>query len=631
MSSQALRASRESADDVAAGFYAFRTPLPEDVGEITSLMSELYAISALLSSLEHVADDPRHRRCFNMIKPDLHAVLASYAYTIEDIGDIFRDLDGPDASPATYKRTWLRMGRFFWDQSKFTLATRLSKYKMVFKEFNDLVKDGQYTSPFLAGLVNGFKALLTAQDSRFAARFEGMTIRPNDSPIDNRVSPRPPPRAPTPVRDRPVREHTARDYPARDYPARDYLARDYLARDHPARDHPTRDHPVRDYPVRDYPVRDHPVRDRPVRDRPVRDHPVRDHPVRDHPVRDHPVRDHPVRNNPAADRNARRRRSYERTRPPHLSPPMSPSSGTSSDFPPSVPDIPTSPHTSTTSRSTAPDVIKEHWAKETFGSTGTSTPLPSVREKSYCRAEPQPGVKQWIKEEGFEELLQLSLNDESDMRVSFYLRRIDHRVRILCREPHRTRPSDYYCLPLNLLEVLRDGSCLRLCRRRKRGTELVLWTQLKFTTLEDLVLFHNTFLALRSQDAGTSIGEILDHELDHEEEVFGGTIHDDEYIHALRVYKDSVTGAVRLQASVYLGEMNHTPVWTAFVTHNLKKRSWLKPYDSRTVTLRDIKPVIFMSIDDYTPPQTLQGHHVLEFTSSSDARMFLDIMDELGD
>jgi hypothetical protein len=141
MSSQALRASRESADEVAAGFYAFRTPLPEDVGEITSLMSELYAISALLSSLERVADDPRHRRCFNMIKPDLHAVLASYAYTIEDIGDIFRDLDGPDASPATYKRTWLRMGRFFWDQSRYTLATRLYKYKMVFKEFNDLVKE----------------------------------------------------------------------------------------------------------------------------------------------------------------------------------------------------------------------------------------------------------------------------------------------------------------------------------------------------------------------------------------------------------------------------------------------------------------------------------------------------------
>lgn len=59
---------------------------------------------------------------------------------------------------------------------------------------------------------------------------------------------------------------------------------------------------------------------------------------------------------------------------------------------------------------------------------------------------------------------------------------------------------------------------------------------------------------------------------------------------------------------------NHsTPVWTAFVTHNLGKRSWLKPYDSRTVIMRDIKPVIFMSMDDYNPPQTAQGHHLLEF------------------
>ncbi|KAJ5588876.1 hypothetical protein N7537_011554 [Penicillium hordei] len=561
---QALRASRQSADDVAAGFSAFRDPLPEHVGEITSLMSELYAISSSMSTLERLAEDPRNRRYFDMIKSDLNVVQASFTYTIEDIGDIFRGLDGPDASSARYKRTWVIMSRFFWDQSNYTLATRLAKYKTVFKEFNDLVREGHYTSSLLVGLVGGFKTLLSIQDGRFAARFEGMTLRPHDSPTGNRASP------PSPVRERPLRER----------------------------------------PVIDRPVRDRLVRDRPVRDHPVRDHPVRDHPVRDHPVRDHPVRDHPVRDRPASDRNARRQRSYERTRPPHMSPPMSSSSTTSSDFPPSVPDIPLSPLTSAsattaTSHSSDPDVIKEHWAKETFGSSGTSTPLPSVREKS--------------------------LNDESDMRVSFYLRRTDHRVRILCREPHRTGPSDYYCLPLNLLEVLRDGSCLRICRRRNRGTELVLWTQLKFTTLEDLVLFHGTFLALRSQDAGHPVGEILDYELAHEQECFGGTITDDDYVHALRVYKDTVTGAVRLQSSVHLGDLNHTPVWTAFVTHNLGKRSWLKSYDSKTVILRNVKPVVFMSMDDYTPPQTPHGHHVLEFTSSSDAREFLDVMDELGD
>ncbi|KAJ5485993.1 hypothetical protein N7530_000293 [Penicillium desertorum] len=529
---QALRASRQSADDVAAGFYVFRDPLPEHVGDITSLMSELYAISSALSTLEGLAEDPRKRRYMELIKPDLNVVQASFTYTIEDIGDIFRGLDGADASPARYKRTWVILNRFFWDQSNYTLATRLAKYKTVFKEFIDLVRNDRYTSSLLVGLVNGFKTLLSIQDSRFAARFEGMTLRPNDSPPGYRAS------TPSPVWDPPAREP---------------------------------------------PVREHPVRERPLWERPQRERPV-------------------------SDRNTRRRRSYERTRPPHLSPPpMSPSSATSSDLPPSVPDIPLSPLTSTsatttTSQSTSPDIIKEHWAKDTFGSNSTSTPLPSVRERS--------------------------LNDETDMRVSFYLRRSDYRVRILCKEPHRTGPSDYYCLPLNLLEILRDGSCLRLCRRRNRGTELVLWTQLKFTTLEDLVLFHNTFLALRSQDEGHPIGEILDHELAHERELFGATIREDGYTHALRIYKDRITGAIRLQSSVHEGETKHTPVWTAFVTHNLGKRSWLKSYDSRTVIVRDIKPVIFMSMDDYNPPADATG------TSCPGVRKaswnFLEILDELG-
>ncbi|KAF7519441.1 hypothetical protein PCG10_009971 [Penicillium crustosum] len=138
---QALRASRQSADDVAAGFYAFRGPLPEHVGEITSLMSELYAISSSLTTLERLAEDPRNRRYFEMIKPDLNVVQASFTYTIEDIGEIFRGLDGPDNSLARYRRTWVIMSRFFWDQSNYTLATRLAKYKTVFKEFNDLVRE----------------------------------------------------------------------------------------------------------------------------------------------------------------------------------------------------------------------------------------------------------------------------------------------------------------------------------------------------------------------------------------------------------------------------------------------------------------------------------------------------------
>jgi hypothetical protein len=131
------------------------------------------------------------------------------------------------------------------------------------------------------------------------------------------------------------------------------------------------------------------------------------------------------------------------------------------------------------------------------------------------------------------------------MRISFYLRKRDHRVRILCKIPHHTRPSEYFCLPLNLLEAVRDGPFLRLCRRRNKGTVLVLWALLKFTSMEgwycplsslslmlirctyephsiDLVIFHNTFLALRSQDSGHPVDGFIDYELDGEEELYGG-------------------------------------------------------------------------------------------------------------
>lgn len=98
-------------------------------------------------------------------------------------------------------------------------------------------------------------------------------------------------------------------------------------------------------------------------------------------------------------------------------------------------------------------------------------------------------------------------------------------------------------MPLNLLEIVRVGSCLNLCRRRRGGYELVLWANLKFSTIErmpplpktidlpmktdadtktEMVLFFCTFLALRSQDAGRPVESIRDYELDNEEELFGG-------------------------------------------------------------------------------------------------------------
>lgn len=88
-----------------------------------------------------------------------------------------------------------------------------------------------------------------------------------------------------------------------------------------------------------------------------------------------------------------------------------------------------------------------------------------------------------------------------------------------------------------------------------------------------MVLFFCTFIALRSQDGHKRVQDIRDYELEAEKELFGGwvqilyniwlcidlccrsLIDDDNFIHALRVYRDRISGAIRLQASVHEGDM----------------------------------------------------------------------------
>ncbi|TPR08998.1 Maltose acetyltransferase family protein [Aspergillus niger] len=336
---------------------------------------------------------------------------------------------------------------------------------------------------------------------------------------------------------------------------------------------------------------------------------------------------------PVNARRPRGRRSYERARPSHSSPqsPTSTSSATFSDIPPSVPSAPDSPTTSTTATSQSMDStpVSDHWARRVFLDEHPMTPIPYVGESSKCLGEVKGNVKGWLHDEGFEELFQLAFSGDSDLRVCFYLREDDHRVRIVCKSRRTSRSSDYSCLPLNLLEIVRIGSCLQICRRRRGGSELVLWANLKFSTIEQMVIFFCTFLALRSQDSGRPVERIRDYELDDEEEHFGGQIVDDDFLHALRVYRDNVSGAVRLQASVHKGEMKRMPVWTAFITEHIGSRGWIRRVDTKTILLRDLRRVIF-TFPSYNPPRTPKGEHILKFTNKSDAQGFMDTIAELA-
>ncbi|CAG8030304.1 unnamed protein product [Penicillium olsonii] len=326
---------------------------------------------------------------------------------------------------------------------------------------------------------------------------------------------------------------------------------------------------------------------------------------------------------PASDPRAPRPRSHERRRPAYTSPtsPMSASSGTYSDFPPSVPSVPASPMTSATSATSATsrstNTGRPHWAQVVFKTFSTNTPLPRVGERSNCYGDICPDAREMLIGRGFEELLEFRPEGESHLRVYFYIRKRDSHVRILIKVPHRSRSSDYYTLPLSLVDVQRDGSCLCLYRQRRGKNENVLWALLTFKTMEALVTFHHTLLALRSQDlASDAKGDNLsDCELIDEVELYGGKINDDGYLHGLRIWEDQKTGAVRLQASVHGGEMGRTPVWTAFFNHNLEK-NWIKSEDSKTLVLRHLKPIIFMSEEDYVSPRNSYGR-IIEFKSSS--------------
>lgn len=323
-----------------------------------------------------------------------------------------------------------------------------------------------------------------------------------------------------------------------------------------------------------------------------------------------------------------KRRSYERTRSgfrPHPSPLHSPTS-TNDSAPPWAPDAPGSPiSTSTTTQSNLSSaVLNDHWAKNVFSYRGPLRRFPVQGESSKCLGEEVEDIKEWLHEQGFDEVTYLPFGE--DVSVYFYVREDDSRARILCKA-RRSKRAKFYCLPLNMLEVKRVGPCLQLCRRRRSGTELIPWLNLHFESMEKMVIFSCTFLALRSQDGHKRVQDIRDFELDAEREEFRGLIDDDNFVHDLRVYRDRLSGTIRLQASVYEGEMKKAPVWTAFINHHLELTSWIRRLKT-TVVLRELTKVLFFP--EYMPPMTRRREHILKFTSEDDAKGFVRVIERLS-
>ena len=109
---------------------------------------------------------------------------------------------------------------------------------------------------------------------------------------------------------------------------------------------------------------------------------------------------------------------------------------------------------------------------------------------------------------------------------------------------------------------------------------------------------------------------------------------DDGYEHQLQILKDRDTGAIRLQASVLRKELKkcassrpegprltrpRTPVWTAFITHQVTSRTWMKKVDSTTIHLTELPQFIFTT--DYDPQLGPGGEHELCFDDKEGASL----------
>lgn len=197
---------------------------------------------------------------------------------------------------------------------------------------------------------------------------------------------------------------------------------------------------------------------------------------------------------------------------------------------------------------------------------------------------------------------------------------------LMIRE-HTSAGTVYSSKAVHQLCISREGSALILKRWSQTKNISVKWAQLHFTTWEEMVLFHNSFVALKfwSRDGQVAPDE---YKLGKEKRLFQARIVDDNYAHALTVYKDPDCKGIRLLSCVWEGEFRSCPVWTAFVTHQSKSATWLsrKSSNPTRVLLNDLQPYVFNeNYHQDAMRQNKTGAFELHFNSEEAAIRFKEV------
>ncbi|EME41660.1 hypothetical protein DOTSEDRAFT_73904 [Dothistroma septosporum NZE10] len=272
-----------------------------------------------------------------------------------------------------------------------------------------------------------------------------------------------------------------------------------------------------------------------------------------------------------------------------------------------------------------------HWAQKVYDG---SSPLTSYKagfqseDQSACYGPHDPAALQNLGRDGFQRAMQIAF-DEDRLWVRLCWRPSDHRARILIVTKDRSGHQLLSCTPLTNLKIIRNGSCLQLCRARRGDGGYALWARLTFLFHERMVLFYATFVAMKRQDERGVDSQYLgdDFELENDEAgekcLFAGQIQHGGMLHALRLFRDRGSGVVRLEASPLRGPRKDVPIWTAFVTKYKHDPDHCEYARGRPVTIAAIKPPPSVFIARYQPPQNRLGY-VLPFTSDEDSRMFIE-------
>ncbi|CAK1360500.1 unnamed protein product [Cercospora beticola] len=273
-----------------------------------------------------------------------------------------------------------------------------------------------------------------------------------------------------------------------------------------------------------------------------------------------------------------------------------------------------------------------HWAQSVFdGSSPTSRYKSEYQslDRSKCYGDPAPEALEAIATTGFQQAMQLSF-DEDRTWVRLYYRPEDFRAIILIMALDAYGQPLHYSERLTKLKIIREGSLLKLCRVRHGSERHTLWARLNFFLHERMVLFYNTFVAMKHQDHEGIAHRILLEDLPlekcegGEKMLFAGEIRHGEMRHALQIIRDSASKVVRIEASPLRGPRAGVPIWTAFVTKYIWDADWAELQGNGLVGLAKLSPEPSVFISGYLPPVNARGEPVLPFATANDARMFMD-------